>query len=64
MHHDDHTHNLLAQLVTEQKSLWRIKEMYIKDSEGNEECQEFWSKLAADKEEHIAELTDLLKKYL
>ncbi|MBD3360498.1 hypothetical protein GF366_01715 [Candidatus Peregrinibacteria bacterium] len=64
MHHDNHTHNLLEQLVTEQKSLWRIKNMYGKDAGDCEKCREFWEKMKKDKEEHIAELTDLVKSHL
>ncbi|MFC1647421.1 hypothetical protein ACFL10_00310 [Patescibacteria group bacterium] len=62
--HDNHVYNLLEQLVTEQKSLWRIKDAYPKDSGGCAECEAAWNKLAANKEENIKELTALLKSHL
>ena len=62
--HKNHTYNLLQQLVQEQKSLWRIKEMYPKDTEGCEECNVFWHKMAEDKESHIEEITALLTSHL
>lgn len=62
--HDNHVYNLLEQLVTEQKSLWRIKDAYPKDSGGCSECESAWNKLAASKEENIKELTELLKSHL
>lgn len=60
--HENHTYNLLEQLVTEQKSLWRIKNAYPKDS--CENCQKVWDSLAASKEQSIQELTDQLKAHL
>lgn len=62
--HDNHVYNLLEQLVTEQKSLWRIKDAYPKDSKGCPECEAAWNKLAASKEENIKDLTELLKSHL
>lgn len=61
---NNHTYNLLLQLTQENKSLWRIKNEYQKDSEGCEECQNFWKKLEEDKENHIKELAELAKKHL
>jgi hypothetical protein len=56
-------YNLMIQLTQENKSLWRIKNEYLKDAEGcDAECTDFWKKLAADKENHIAELLALVKK--
>ena len=60
----NHIYNLMKQMVQEHKSLWRIKNHYLKDSEGCEECQNFWNKLAEDKEKHIQELEELIKKHL
>lgn len=57
-------YNLVHQLVQENKSLWRIKNMYLKDAEGNDEVLAFWKKIEKDKEDHVTELTDLVKKYL
>jgi len=61
---DNHSYNLMNQLVQEHKSLWRIKNDYLEDAEGCAECVEFWEKMVADKEEHVAELTALIKDHL
>jgi len=61
---DNNTYNLMAQLTEENQSLWRIKNNYISDASGCDECQEFWKKLVEDKEEHIRDLSELLKKHL
>jgi hypothetical protein len=60
----NHLYNLINQLTEEHKSLWRIKKMYKKDSKGCKSCQNFWSKLEKDKENHIKELTTLIKAHL
>lgn len=61
---DDHVYNLMSQLVTEHRSLYRIKEMYIKDSGPCAECKKMWQALAKDKEEHIQELELLLRTHM
>ncbi|KYK26574.1 hypothetical protein AYK26_07375 [Euryarchaeota archaeon SM23-78] len=58
--YDNNVYNLMLQLTQEHKSLWRIKNMYKKDAENDEE-RAFWDKLEKDKEEHIKELTELIK---
>ena len=63
MMHDNHVYNLLEQQVEEHKSLWRIKRNYPADAADCKECKEFWDKMATDKEAHIAELTQLVKKH-
>ncbi|MBN1682650.1 hypothetical protein JW865_03760 [Candidatus Bathyarchaeota archaeon] len=60
----DHVYDLMAQLVEESQSLWRIKNTYKTDSVGCNECLEFWEKLEKDKEQHIADLRELIKKHL
>lgn len=60
----NNVYNVLHQLVQENKSLWRIKNEYIKDAEGDAEALAFWEKMEADKEEHVAELTQLAKSLL
>lgn len=62
--HENHLYDLLEQITIEQKSLWRIKRDYLRDSEGYPECQEFWKKMEKDKEDHVKELTGLIKKHL
>ena len=60
----NHTYNLLEQLVDESKSLWRISKRYKQDAGDCAQCQAFWEKLDEDKEEHIEELTELIKAHL
>jgi len=62
--HEDHLYNLMSQVVTEHRSLWRIKKHYIDDCEGHEADSAFWNKMIKDKEEHIKELTELIKAKL
>lgn len=57
----NNTYNLMMQLTQEAKSLWRIKDQYMKDAEGSDACLAFWEKMVADKEAHIAELEVLVK---
>lgn len=61
---DNNTYNLMEQLTEENKSLWRLKNNYIKDASGCEECREFWEELIKDKEEHVSDLSRLLKKHI
>jgi len=61
---ENHTYNLMKQLVQENKSLWRIKNDYKKDAGTCVECSTFWKKMEKDKEDHVAELTGLIKKHL
>ncbi len=52
----------MIQAVEEHKSLWRIKDDYMKDAEQSEESKIFWQKMLTDKEGHIRELKELIKK--
>ena len=61
---ENHLYNLLNQLTQEHKSLWRIKETYKQDVGGCDQCTAFWDKLTTDKEEHIRELTEMIKTHL
>jgi len=54
----------MIQLTEENKSLWRIKDEYLKDAEGDVESVAFWKKMEKDKEEHTAELMALIKKHV
>ena len=62
--HDDHVYNLMSQIVTEHRSLWRIKKHYVEDCADHADDLVFWNKMMKDKEEHIAELTELIKAKL
>jgi hypothetical protein len=48
-------------MVEENKSLWRIKNKYLIDTDGCPECQVFFKKLADQKEMIISELFLLIK---
>lgn len=54
----------MRQIVEESTSLERIRGQYHTDAANFPDCLEFWDELVSDKEEHISDLTDLLKKYL
>lgn len=53
----------MHQLTQESKSLWRIKHNYRSEALTDDE-KAFWIKLEADKESHIEELKQLIKKQL
>ena len=61
---DNKLYDLMIQLVQENKSLWRIKNDYIKNADGDEGLLEFWRKMEKDKEAHVEELRTLVKKNL
>ena len=60
---DNNLYNLMAQLVEEHKSLYRIRNMYKADAKQCKECKIFWEKLEKDKEKHIHELTGLMQNH-
>jgi len=61
---DDHTYNLMMQITQEQKSLWRIKNIYKNNAGNCPDCVQFWEKLEKEKESQVEELRSLLKKHL
>lgn len=61
---DNELYNLLVQIVQENKSLWRIENMYQGDAQGCGKCSTFWTKMKTDKAEHVAELKALIKDHL
>ncbi|MFO8011566.1 MAG: hypothetical protein R6U89_12300 [Dehalococcoidia bacterium] len=61
---DNNLYNLMEQMTKENQSLWRIKNDYLKDASGCEECQAFWQKMIKDKEEHVEELGKLIKSHM
>ena len=60
----DHTYDLLRQLVQENESMHHIKQYYQSDSGECEECQAFWKKMLKEKEEHVKELEEMVKKHM
>jgi len=61
---DNELYNLMVQIVQENKSLWRIENMYRGDAQGCPECSSFWEKMKEDKENHVTELRELIKEHL
>jgi len=61
---DNHLYNLMMQMTEEHKSLWRIKNMYMKDAGDCSDCGAFWKKMEEDKEDHIEEIMGLMKNHL
>lgn len=61
---DNNTYNIMEQLTKENQSLWRIKNNYIGDASGCNECKEYWQKLIKDKEQHVKDLSELLKHHM
>ena len=56
-------HNLMTQMIQEQKSIWRIENNYIKDA-GSDAEKEFWEAFYNEKKMHIEELRNLIKGVL
>lgn len=61
---DNNMYNLMEQMVEESQSLWRIKHHYKKDAADCPECRKFWENLEKDKEQHIADLEELVRHHL
>lgn len=56
-------HNIMTQMVQEQKSLWRIEKFYIGEAETVEE-KALWEAMKEDKKKHIEEFKQLIKAHL
>lgn len=61
---NNHIYNLLNQATQEHKSLWRIKSDYREDSKDCADCSAFWDKMEIEKENHVVELEELIKKHM
>jgi hypothetical protein len=61
---NNNLYNVMTQLIQEQKSLWRIKNMYVKDAGTDKDIKLFWNELAKDKEEAIKILKEIVKSEL
>ena len=61
---DNNTYNILEQLTNENKSLWRIKNSYKKDSATDNESLKLWEKIEKDKEELVQLLSQKLRERL
>ena len=56
-------YNLMTQLTQESRSLWRIKNEYVKDAK-DKELKLFWKDLAMEKEALIEDLKTIIKAEL
>ena len=61
---DNSTYDLMEQLLVENRSLWRIKNNYKKDSAMDNENKELWNHIEKDKEEIVKLLTEKLRERL
>ena len=59
---NNNLYNLMMQMTVEHKSLWRIKDDYLKDAKKSPATKKFWQKMVKEKEKHIQELKNLIKK--
>lgn len=58
---NNNVYNLMIQLTQEQKSLWRIKNDYLKDAAKDKELKAFWTEVATEKEILIEDLKAVIK---
>jgi hypothetical protein len=58
---NNNLYNLMTQLTQEARSLWRIKNDYIKDSSKSKELKQFWTEVAKEKEVLIEDLKAVIK---
>ena len=60
---NNNLYNLMTQLTQESRSLWRIKNEYVKDAK-DKELKAFWKELAAEKEVLVEDLKMIIKAEL
>ncbi len=58
---NNNLYNLMTQLTQEARSLWRIKNDYMKDSAKSKELKQFWAEVAKEKEVLIDDLKAVIK---
>ena len=58
---NNNLYNMMHQLTQEQKSLWRLEGDYKKDAAKHPALKKFWAQLAKEKQQHIADLTAMIK---
>jgi len=61
---DNHIYNLMAQIVQESKSLWRIKNEYKRDAEGCAMCHSLMADLERQKEDNLRRMEVILRDHL
>ncbi len=60
---DNNSYNLMAQLVEESQSLWRIRNTYRIDANMCQECSDFWQRLERQKEDTVRELERIVTEH-
>lgn len=60
---NNNLYNLMTQLTQESRSLWRIKNEYVKDAK-DKELKAFWKELATEKEALVEDLKLIIKAEL
>ena len=61
---DDNIYNIMEQLVTENLSLWHIKNYYMDDASKDNEIKQVWNFVEKTKKETIELLLERLKERL
>jgi hypothetical protein len=61
---DNNIYNLMAQMVTESKSLWRIKNEYKKDASNDPKYLALWNELEKNKENNLLQLELFLREQI
>jgi hypothetical protein len=64
MKKENNLYNLMTQFTQESKSLWRMKQEYIKDAGKDAELKKFWTYYSKEKEQHLKDLKSLIIKYM
>jgi hypothetical protein len=59
--YDINTYNLMTQLAEEQRSLWRVRQMFKSKAVGCDDCGRFWERLERQNEENVKLLEGILK---
>lgn len=61
---DNNLYNLMAQMVTESKSLWRIKNDYKRDALNDPKFMALWNEFEKQKENNLIKLELLLREQM
>ncbi len=59
----NNVYNLMLQSVEEAKSIDRIKNHYLQDAIGNDDIIALWREMEKQKDESLAKMQALIKKY-
>lgn len=59
---ENNLYNLMLQYTVEARSLWRIKDDYMKDAQNSQETKNLWENIIVEKENQLKNLRELIKK--